>query len=235
MMRGVSVNTGNTSIAGLKFAHRRGASVKVTDHPVLTVMARIMNGTDSFPNVLQYAAGVTPSTGNDITDVDYVLSVVNGGPISYDKVTPSGIAGESVVSGDLVYLKETDGRWYKTDADTAATVNNVKMGIAQGSGSIGGLISGGVLTGGRDTTRSYTAGSVYYASNTAGGVSTSAGTVTKIIGVGDANNALIWGVFDRLALTQDQWNAAQGGGDFGSPSSPNKFITKTGAEDATNV
>jgi hypothetical protein len=44
---------------------------------------------------------------------------------------------------------------------------------------------------GLDTTISYTAGQIYYASNTAGALGTSAGTIEYAIGVGDANNKLV--------------------------------------------
>jgi hypothetical protein len=54
MLRGVSVADGTTEVAGNKKAHRKGATVKITDHPVLIRVYRVMNGDDSSgSNVLR--------------------------------------------------------------------------------------------------------------------------------------------------------------------------------------
>lgn len=129
------------------------------------------------------SSAVPPVAGTDLTNKDYVLSVVNGGAVSTDKVVVTATAGETVAAGNLVYLKAADGYWWKTDADTAATVDNVQLGIAQGAGTAGNTISGGVLIAGVDTHQSgLVIGTLYYASNTAGAISSSAGTVEKAIG-----------------------------------------------------
>ena len=52
--RGLSVTNPNTSVTALKFAHRRGASVKITNYPQIGVFTRLLNGTDGFPSVLHY-------------------------------------------------------------------------------------------------------------------------------------------------------------------------------------
>lgn len=74
MTRGISVITGNTNVAALQKEHRRGSSVKITDAPVLLVMARILNGDETIPNVLTYASGVSTSTiaadGSNLVSVD---------------------------------------------------------------------------------------------------------------------------------------------------------------------
>jgi len=62
LTRGVSVITGNTEVSALKKSHRRGSSVKITDAPVLLVMARILNGDETLPNVLQYDSSIATST-----------------------------------------------------------------------------------------------------------------------------------------------------------------------------
>ena len=73
---------------------------------------------------------------------------VSGGTVSFDNQVIAGIAGESISSGQWVYFKESGGRWYKTDANTQATVKNVKIGMAKGAGTTGNTISGGVFVGG---------------------------------------------------------------------------------------
>lgn len=106
-----------------------------------------------------------------------------------------GTAGETLAAGNLVYLKN-DGKWWKTDADTAATVNGVTLGIAQGAGAADGAISGGVLLKGLDTNQTgLVAGTTYYAGNTAGGISSSTGTTNRTIGVGRSTTAIY---FDPL-------------------------------------
>ena len=95
----------------------------------------------------------------------------------------TGTAGETITQGNLVYLKN-DGKWWKTDADTIATIFNVQLGIAQGAGATDGAITGGVLLHGVDTHQSgLSAGTTYFASNTAGGISSTAGTVPRVIGI----------------------------------------------------
>lgn len=99
-------------------------------------------------------------------------------------------AGETVAAGNLVYLKN-DGKWWLSDADTSTTIDNVQLGIAQGAGTANNSITGGVMVRGLDTHQSgLVAGTTYYASNTAGGVSSTAGTNNKIVGVGRSSTSL---------------------------------------------
>lgn len=101
-----------------------------------------------------------------------------------------GTAGETLVAGDFVYLKN-DSKWWKTDADTEATVFGVQLGIAQGAGAADGAITNGVMTRGLDTNQSgLVAGTTYYLSNTAGEISDSAGTYSRIIGVAKSTTTL---------------------------------------------
>jgi len=110
--RGLSVVTGDTTISALKKTHRKGASVKITDHPVLTVISRIINGDESFPNNI--SIGSTISTGStavfggkatyfntetiddakDLTSKAYVDAVVvSGAPVA--STTVKGIVEEA--------------------------------------------------------------------------------------------------------------------------------------------
>lgn len=184
MTRGLSVVTGTTSIANLKFSHRRGASVKITDAPQLLILHRVLNGISTIPNPITYATGIGPVGSSDLTDKEYVLSVVSGGTVSFDQEIVAGIAGETVAAGELLYFSETENEWMKTDADTLTTVFNVKLGIAQGAGTNGSTITGGVLVSGSYTTSGLTQGDLVYASNTAGAFNSgTAGTVPKVIGI----------------------------------------------------
>jgi hypothetical protein len=134
-----------------------------------------------------------PVADEDLANKEYVLSVVNGGPISTESVIIAGTAGETIAQGDLIYLLTADGLWYKTDADTSSTVLNTIMGIAQGAGTVGVDIASGILIKGKSPVNTgLTAGSTYYASNTAGAISTSPGTNSRAIGKADDDGDLIF-------------------------------------------
>ena len=249
MLRGLDPVNGSLEVTALKKNHRRGASVKITNYPSLGIVSRILNGNETIPNPISYASGVGPVSSSDLADKEYVLSVVSGGTITYNQVIVAGTAGETVAAGNLIYLKASDGLWYKTDADTASTVDVVQLGISQGSATVGVSISGGVLIKGVDQNNTGTAGALVYASNTAGALATSTGTTERVIGQYIVDSAGLY--FDPsfyYTLTAIQKAALVGGSTFGTPSSSNKFITQdylnsasvvrfggTGADGALNV
>lgn len=94
LTRGVSTVTGNTSITALQFSHRRGATVKITDHPILVTLSRILQGLESTPGGLTFGTstitGITSLSGfttpssvstSSVANVDYVNNVtVSGAP-----------------------------------------------------------------------------------------------------------------------------------------------------------
>ncbi len=79
MTRGISVVTGNTEIAALKKEHRRGTSVKITDAPVLLVLARILNGDETIPNILKYDNPKTFTASSSLIDKNYADAFVAAG------------------------------------------------------------------------------------------------------------------------------------------------------------
>ncbi|MES2225001.1 MAG: hypothetical protein V4478_03365 [Patescibacteria group bacterium] len=249
MTRGLSVVTGTTSVAALTHEHRRGASVKITDSPQLLILSRILNGNSTIPNPLSYTSGTGPVSGSDLTDKEYVLSVVNGGPVTYNQVIVAGTAGETVSAGNLLYLKTSDGRWYKTSASTASTLQSAQLAIAEGAGTLGNAITNGVLINGVDTNNTGTAGALAYASNTSGAISGTTGTTERVIGQYIVSSGgLYFNPNFYYTLTKDQKDAIAGGGTLGTPSTSNKFLTQsyltsgaltrfggTGADGALNV
>jgi hypothetical protein len=80
MTRGISPTTGTSSVASLQFAHRRGASVKITDAPQLPILSRIINGNETLPNVIRYDASISTSTvaanGTNLVDVALLNTIV---------------------------------------------------------------------------------------------------------------------------------------------------------------
>ncbi len=167
-----------------------------------------------------------PVSGNDLTNKDYVLSVVNGGPISINQQIIAGTAGETVALGSSIYLKESDGKWHKTDATISSTVDNVLLGIAQGAGTSGFAITSGVLITGVFTTSGLTPDSKYYFSDTAGTLSTTPGTESVTAGFAvSATQLNFYPRYDEL-LSANIVSALAGGGDFGTPDTGNKYITQ---------
>jgi len=80
MIRGVSVLTGTTTVAALAKAHRRGASVKITDAPLLLNLFRMINGIGRFPNTLTYLSSAAACSDNDdICDKSYIDTVAVAG------------------------------------------------------------------------------------------------------------------------------------------------------------
>lgn len=88
-LRGVSPVTGNTEVAALKFEHRRGESVKLTDFPVLGVMKRVLNGEEGLPNTIYYDTDNTATASSTaIATKGYVDSVaMQGGVTSTEALT----------------------------------------------------------------------------------------------------------------------------------------------------
>lgn len=80
-LRGVSVVDGVTEITANKSAHRRGASVKMTNYPLLGNITNIMRGSSSIPNLIYYDQILTVSGASStvIADKAYVDSVGAGG------------------------------------------------------------------------------------------------------------------------------------------------------------
>lgn len=126
-----------------------------------------------------------PLTTQGIATKNYVDSLVNGGTVTTNALIEVATAGETVSAGQVLYLKSADGRWWKADATTSATLFNVQLGIAQGAGTAGNVITGGVLIRGIDSNQSgIVAGSIYYVRDGGGLPTATAGTISRMIGNG---------------------------------------------------
>lgn len=219
--------TSLSETVGFKKEHRAGAEVKITDFTILGRLSRIFRGEETMDAgaPLTYNSAPTLSNPNSLATVAYVISLVTGGAVTFDSQVFSGIAGESITLGDWVYLKESDGRWYKTDANFKASSVGVKLGKALGSSTVGNSIPGGVFVGGIEKSGTYVAGTKYYLSNTAGALSTLAGEEEVLVGIGDSNTDLIFlNLYDPESVSQDQKDALVG--TLGTPSEDNKFVTE---------
>lgn len=204
LVRGISPSDGISEVAALKFPHRRGASVKITDFPIIQLLRAQNNGDATFENVLRYAGDVVPSGASDLADVGYVLSVVNGGSVDFDALVVAGRAGETVATGTLVYFARADQEWYRVNVNSTTTWQGRSIGITQGAGTNGTNIGGGgVLLMGRSTVNTgLTAGAIYYAS-TSGAIA----TTSSVLAVGEAESASVL-YFDpsQYNMVGSAWN-----------------------------
>lgn len=221
----LSISTQNASTSGIAKYHRRGASIAITDWVALGRIGAVARGDSGFDATapLFYDAAPTFSTGNQIVTKTYVDSVVAGGTVSFNnQIFASQIAGENLTANDHVYFKESDQRWYKVDADLTATYQQVKRGYAVATQTTGGTLQiyntglvGGFL--------GLTPGSKYYASNTAGAISTIPGTNTVYAGTAFSATQLIVDFTVRDIPYANEKDALAGS--LGTPSSSNTYIT----------
>lgn len=96
LTRGIG-SDGFTSYAALKFTHRYGADVKVTDFPALQQLSQYVNGAYGLPNPIQYATSVTTSSISNnqyLASKGYVDSVAFSGAPN-GSLTQKGIYQEA--------------------------------------------------------------------------------------------------------------------------------------------
>lgn len=126
----------------------------------------------------------TPTASTQIANKTYVDTHINGGTVTTDSIAVAATAGESVQTGQILYFNKYYGQWFKASALLASTSRGVSLGIAQGTGTAGLSISGGVMIKGLDSkTIGGTSGTIVYLSDTTGATSTSAGTYERPIGI----------------------------------------------------
>lgn len=222
--------TAGYSTGGYSAEHGAGAVVVISNNPQL--YDQFANkGNDNTFSGLNIFNGYAPQTntdpvaGNDMTRLSYVQSLILGTLTTINLILP-GTAGETIAAGQLVYLKSSDNRWWLADADTASTVNNVQLGIAQGAGTAGTSILNGIMTQGVDIHQTgLTGGQIQYASNTAGAISNTPGTIEVTVGIAKSATELMLSPRFDQQLTEDQQDALIG--TTGIPSLTNKFVTDT--------
>lgn len=78
LTRGLDAISGTTTVAALAFSHRRGADVKVTDYPTLTIVNNQLNGSQNISNPLVYQLPQTFVNANQIIDKAYADALAFG-------------------------------------------------------------------------------------------------------------------------------------------------------------
>ncbi len=216
--------TQTTEVAGNKRDWSAGSTTVMlgSDIPQLlnllvdTLSNQTVNGLKIFSSIPETTAG-DATMPNQLVNYAQALALLTGSA-TVSKVVSAGTAGETIAAGNLIYLKVSDGRWWKCDADTAATVDNIILGIAQGAGTAGIAITNGVLTYGVDANQTGLSSlATYYASNTAGGISNTPGTVEVTVGYSLSTTSIFFNPRFNQQLTENEQDLIQAlilGNDF---------------------
>lgn len=153
LVRGIDPISGTTTVTALKFAHRRGADIKVTDYPVIGILSRILNGNDTLPNVISYGSNVAISTSsNQLVHSNYLnnnyVSLPDNQTISGNKTFTGSntftleVTGTTpTVAGSLATKGYVDG----VATSGAANANTATKGLVQEA--TGAQIVAGTATG----------------------------------------------------------------------------------------
>lgn len=209
------------------------AEVIVTNDPLTVSQFGNINNAQTW--ALQQTFTVPPVSSSDATAnselVRYsqLLSAVLGTLSAAPCVWP-GTAGETLAEDEAVYLKISDGRWWKADADSASTSENVIRGITRGAAAnAGDSIINGITIFGEHEMTGLTANTKYYFSDTAGAISTTPGTKEVTFGYATSTTKIyVFPGYDQQ-ITEDIQDALEG--QFGTPNQYNKFLTAIDVED----
>ena len=166
--RGVSVRTGNTEVTALKKAHRRGASVKITDAPILPLLTRISRGEEGLPSASYYNSTVsTSSFSNDqqLVSKGYVdYLAFSGASVIQALETDDGVVElATALEGASSTPTGSSGASLVLQAKNATSTYNsatagLKVVVTQNNGRIdSNFISTSTLSSGSSTVRTYLA------------------------------------------------------------------------------
>jgi hypothetical protein len=125
----------------------------------------------------------------------WTAPTVTGLPLSSSNQEVTGVAGEDLDAEEVVYLSDgsgslTAGRWYLADADLIyASVTPV---IGMVTADIASAATGTIRLAGQITvTGPLTAGSLYYVSATAGDLTATEPTLSRLVGQAESTTSLI--------------------------------------------
>jgi len=126
MLRGISVVDGQTETDALKKPHRRGASVKMTNYPILGLLQRLASGSVGYDDLLYYTETIgttgfsgTASTSNFATKY-YVDEVGAGGFTAANVETSDGLVALGTSPETVgINLASTSGLYFESGGDLA--------------------------------------------------------------------------------------------------------------------
>jgi hypothetical protein len=229
-LTGLSRDLASSSLAtpGTGKAHGSGATVIISWNPqdVARLAAlendNVFTGNNTAPN---------PTSPQSIVTRDWILALIAGGSITTNALIEAGKAGETVAAGNVIYLKAADGQWWLAKSAVTATIDALQLGIAQGAGTAGNAIAGGVLRKGLDSNQAGgVAGGLGYVKDAGGTVNTTAGTLERIVGQFITATTFVFDPVFYYTLTANQKAAMQ---TTVAPSSTNKFLTQNDVDSIT--
>lgn len=144
LTRGLDAQTGTSTVPALVFAHRRGADVKITDYPTLTILQRIAQGLGTFPALLNYVSSpdYTNASSSAIASKGYVDGVaLSGAPNASETVKgivqlATGLQAASSTSLGSTAARLALGANLATDTPNTATRGSKVL-----MSSIGGFLN----------------------------------------------------------------------------------------------
>ena len=116
MTRGVSRGTGTSTVSAYQSRWGRGASVEMTDAPILIRTANILGGVQTIENVLKYDSTVATTTIDDDNK-----NLVNYELLTYTAFNGAGVINASATQKGVVELA--------TQIETASSTANGSAGI----------------------------------------------------------------------------------------------------------
>ena len=141
-------------------------------------VAQVLRSHISAGVIQVFGAGRVNDVPNIINLVAPSADVTVGGTVETD------VVGENVAFGDILYMK-SDGKWWKSDADAAATMPALRMAAATISADASGVLL--VAGRARNDAWAWTVGGIIYASTTAGEITQTAPSgsadIVQVVGV----------------------------------------------------
>jgi hypothetical protein len=125
LTRGVDPVTATTTNATVRFAHRKGANVKITDFPLVQRLRALANGNDTFPNLLYYTSG-TACSGSSIN-----ASICDKAYI--DGVAVAGASNANLTTKGIIELATGAQAGSSTATDTTGASLGLYTGISTSS------------------------------------------------------------------------------------------------------
>lgn len=199
-------NSGNVVNLGCVWTYSAGTSTAATTYsdtsgtpnsnPVIADSAgRVtiyLTPGSSYKLVFENVPCSSSSHGTVLRTADNIGAV----PVSGLNVDISGTAGASLSAGDVVYVSDGSGslnagQWYQADADnTYSSTASVTIGIA--TAAVTATNSGSFRTTGRVTgLTGLSSGEIYYASATAGALTSTPPTNAVCVGKADTTTSLV--------------------------------------------
>lgn len=105
--RGLSLTTGTTTVTASKEPHRKGASVKITDYPLIQRMRHQLSGTDTIAALMTYTSGVACTAASASTTLcgkAYADALANQGAAT----SSESVAGIAMLATALRAASSTD-------------------------------------------------------------------------------------------------------------------------------